>query len=321
MVNYAKSHFSYLFFFLLSFSLCSFSLASEIAGRSQTVPYPADTSVSLISKYIELSSAEGEKRGALFQSYSPTDKSRLVLLHLALQLASKPHLNNDQRSLILEAILITGSGNYDPEKPEQIANARRHSIAVERRAKTIFPMNEAIAIFANIGSGNDILSRLKSYRLLGQLNPLCERVSSYVSLSPQSKNDLWKTHFAVSLAVDESFTQNQKTFIVELIDLVDLPVFEEGHDFQLRSKINEKLSSISARAIELFGNSSAARLLASLGPGSSLDGYEETEGGDCGCSTSSNWCAGECSSLLPCTRKNGCGTLWLYECNGKCLFS
>lgn len=49
-----------------------------------------------------------------------------------------------------------------------------------------------------------------------------------------------------------------------------------------------------------------------------VEGYKP----NCSCSSESNWCDGEepnCTCSTTCNATSGgCGTLWLYDCTGKC---
>ncbi|WP_348537257.1 bacteriocin fulvocin C-related protein [Nocardia brasiliensis] len=75
------------------------------------------------------------------------------------------------------------------------------------------------------------------------------------------------------------------------------------------------------RALAEFGPAQARRIVGVLGP--------DTEAGertllaklpDCECSAASSHCGDRrCVGLVNgCNKKGGCGTLWRYECNGRC---
>jgi hypothetical protein len=79
------------------------------------------------------------------------------------------------------------------------------------------------------------------------------------------------------------------------------------------------LTTLEEEAKAAFGEREAALVLADLG---STDGRSISQFPNCTCSTQSDWCwwGWRCVDTgLQCIRQaSGCGTLWIFPCNGLC---
>lgn len=152
----------------------------------------------------------------------------------------------------------------------------------------------------------------------------------YETLSPQEKADIWTAHLKEFLASHPDLTAEQRDVILEALGLIALDVFEvQPHD-SAWEWTRAALDRLTMRGRTLLPFATAKAALVDLGyPSSDISGgltAADDDKIDCTCSTASDWCdmftnvndtcvAGflECTILM-----RGCGTLWLYACDGFC---
>ncbi|MGH9945752.1 MAG: bacteriocin fulvocin C-related protein [Pyrinomonadaceae bacterium] len=273
---------------------------------------------SLVRNYVSISEKE-RNRQTFFSNLTPREKSSLVRFHLAMQIAQRPHLSEEQKSLILDSLSGIDGRGYDLRGTDIGDEARSKADEIQERAKEVFSKYEGAEIFGKVGGDNMAISLLGKYRDVVTVQSMCERRELFKNLTSTEKSNVWKVQLALALAQGENFSREQQSLIVEAIKVLAPELYLVSSDEQNRKRISEFLSGMSKRAVELFGKPTAAKVFAIIGTDDPLP----LEGTDCSCSISSNWCAGECSRIgSTCDiTESGCGTFWLYSCNGRCLFS
>lgn len=162
----------------------------------------------------------------------------------------------------------------------------------------------------------------------------------YAAFSPQQRQHLWLGKFNEALSLD--WSMEEKEHIKVMIDFVQthLSYFDST-----RENTDEEIETFEVFAYEWIKKAESefgwsrkliAGLVASPNAIINKEGIlklshtssnkrvktrMETEV-ECNCSTSSNWCSIDISIEcmdVPCSiSASGCGTLWLYDCDGLC---
>ena len=115
----------------------------------------------------------------------------------------------------------------------------------------------------------------------------------------------------------KNLTTDQQIFISNLEKKIVPEIFLSPNN---SNKIVFDDREIKSTAIKLFGVADAYSLLVMISESKNIRETDAVAVGlSCGCSTSNDWCTGE-STCHPggCNSKSGCGTLFLYTCNGDC---
>ncbi len=152
--------------------------------------------------------------------------------------------------------------------------------------------------------------------------------------SPAVRSDLWTEHLNRYAAGRADLTASQ----LELLERVKA-LAAKPSSFDLSTGSLEVWKAIETEVRAAFGQNEATRMLATLGdPDDSLfsapPALSSSErasasasriclGNCCSCSTASDYCAGpmyRCRSNS-CVRKSGCGTAYVYTCNGQCYWN
>ncbi|MFM1998108.1 MAG: hypothetical protein RL204_55 [Bacteroidota bacterium] len=137
-----------------------------------------------------------------------------------------------------------------------------------------------------------------------------------------TKVNIWKGKYDAFLNIPD-LSSDQRNFIIELNNTLSVQMFETSD----RNALHTQLETIRSRGAVLFDEDNLFRLLADLNnPASLSNGGSPTRGGGlaCTCSKTSDWCSGggvqiDASCSAECSDgKTGCGTLFLYDCNGRC---
>lgn len=145
--------------------------------------------------------------------------------------------------------------------------------------------------------------------------PVEYRRAIFAKSSPQVRSALWLEHLRSYQTIHPHLSSAQ----IQVIDraaatFADEAIFEKGPS----TDVDRRLTSLREAAVAAFGETEASALLATLGP------VEQTEPSaalvpDCECSTSSDWCGSYCFvPNPPCPGWIGCGSGWIYWCNGYC---
>jgi hypothetical protein len=158
---------------------------------------------------------------------------------------------------------------------------------------------------------------------------LAYRKAIYNLITIEQRRELWREHLTSFLGPASRLTAGQQEVlqgaIARLDEYVDLPA---------KAQAAIKRDGLTPQRLRtLFGDSLAVAIFATLGPpaersrvATAVDGAVATltgktdspQGGDCECSTESDWCVGSSCRPLPCMYKLGCGTFWCHICDGLC---
>jgi hypothetical protein len=150
-------------------------------------------------------------------------------------------------------------------------------------------------------------------QVLQAKNP-SEQKSMYKLLNQYEKTEIWKRKYK-SILSSKDLSSEQRNFIIKIQNLITPDIFSPS---VLLSKKSFDDTEIKALAIKLFGVSDAHSLLTSIVSTPFIQQYA-TLSSDCGCSKDSDWCSGAlvCQNA-GCASSGGCGTFWVYSCNGNC---
>jgi len=159
-----------------------------------------------------------------------------------------------------------------------------------------------------------------------------ERKIIYRYLSMEQRKELWRSHWSSFLGEGTKLNAKQQaTLRMALSHIDNYFVSVTGGRTGLETD-----SLTSKRLKAEFGDSLAIAIFAILGPDQKFTGHNlasllraqnSATGGPsalqelpyCNCSISSDWCCtGTCSNSVECVTQGGCGTAWMYDCNGLC---
>lgn len=140
--------------------------------------------------------------------------------------------------------------------------------------------------------------------------PLSYRRAIYGALSLGARTSLWSEHLRSVLLAEPGLRAEQKQLVVEVLYSLERYMVEDASGHELREDLRK-------RAEGLFGADFGREVFATLGP---LSLSAEALGVQCSCSVDSDWCNSgyECFTGGCDVTNFGCGTLWLYSCNGSC---
>jgi len=130
--------------------------------------------------------------------------------------------------------------------------------------------------------------------------------------SPRSTQvGFWREHLGRFVETHNELTLDQASFLTGLSENLEV-YFDAGDD-------RTSVEALEADARELLGDKLAAAAIANLGESNQLS--VAAAPGGCSCSVGSDWCTGINTDCLAggCDRtSSGCGTLWLFNCDGNC---
>lgn len=159
------------------------------------------------------------------------------------------------------------------------------------------------------------------------------RKAIFIKLSSEQKANVW-TERLQEIADNITLNKKQHSLLGEIIKKLSPAVFDKNVDSYV---INDKTLK------GVFGETLAANIFSSLSPVQVVKKsiakpfvYEMNQivqknknnevsvnfiPPDCSCSTSSDYCGvtWDCETIVPCYDSDyGCGTIWLYGCDGLC---
>jgi len=141
------------------------------------------------------------------------------------------------------------------------------------------------------------------------------RYNAYLTLDEKEKCLLWETRLEEYM---EKYTlsESQVNTINKAIEILEPTMFviENG---SLPAAAHFKAEDMKQQFIAAFGYDIARQLLADITEMKTREGFVVA---DCPCSVNSDWCSSgnSCWPDLCQHTSSGCGTLWLYSCNGSC---
>ncbi|MEU5696752.1 bacteriocin fulvocin C-related protein [Actinosynnema sp. NPDC020468] len=140
--------------------------------------------------------------------------------------------------------------------------------------------------------------------------PVDHRRAVFAKAGPELRTRWWLDHFA-RFRADRALTGAQAA-VVDRAEAVAPRAFAGR-----KEAVAGELDALKADAIAAFGAHEARLLLATLGPVG-----QAALPRDCDCSNYSDWCSGStgCTNWpIGCVRQeDGCGTLYLWACDGVC---
>lgn len=182
---------------------------------------------------------------------------------------------------------------------------------------------------------NDVATLIDSYDVLSTLDAAGQR-RFMATLDTTLREELWAQHIETFLQHNPQLTPEQRSVAYEALGLVKSGIFEISRsDSDWGTRVGQPLATLEHDAKQVLTPAEARALLvelapAALSPRRDLRGHTDSAahvrsdgfGDDCNCSSESNWCDfvtnPDNSCKGPCRAQQGCGTLWLYDCNGLC---
>jgi hypothetical protein len=212
--------------------------------------------------------------------------------------------------------LFTASNPGDP-----VWRARVHEPLdqLRRRGLQLFDKEEAAEIFSMFGQRQQEVDALRKYLSLSELKRT-DRKAMFAKMSPYEKRDLWHVHLALNMAQHNEWNDQQRSLVLEGAALVTVNLYEAPKDAQWTMRVDEPVRVFMQRALLVFSKVEAVALFAELG-GSEPVAHHSAKPEDpppCSCSKDSDWCIYDCWSNRCKATAAGCGTLWLYPCDGLC---
>lgn len=133
---------------------------------------------------------------------------------------------------------------------------------------------------------------------------------AYSLFTPAEKYDAWLLHFE-QFGKAKELNKLQAQYINELSSFITPGLFA----MPIAPGEDEQLTYLKNKASRLFTKADVIQLLTSL---ESFEGKEA--GGGCDCNKSEDYCPGVlvCGATSCAASEDGCGTFWMYSCNGKC---
>ncbi|HEY6320780.1 MAG TPA: bacteriocin fulvocin C-related protein [Thermoanaerobaculia bacterium] len=159
--------------------------------------------------------------------------------------------------------------------------------------------------------------------------PVDLRRAIFRTATPQARAELWTTQLQRILAERSNLTPAQVDVIQRALVLMTPELFAASGSGSNSPRAHEAdLAALEREIRAAFEPAQAAGIFAVLGKSDSGLGGSVLvhkgvpivpDGIQCSCSTDSDWCSGAYSCWgANCDQSGGCGTLWLYTCNGLC---
>lgn len=164
------------------------------------------------------------------------------------------------------------------------------------------------------------------------------KIPAYRAFTHQQRVNFWKNRFCEILKLE--WSNEEKTHIELLLDFIDNNqyIFEgysmmsdnEKNVFDLffyewkdKAKVDFGWSDSLLFSILASGNTMIDTKGTLLITDNKVNSRALKPYSTCNCSRSSDWCISSSSSYIcenvPCEETtNGCGTIWVYDCNGRC---
>src|SRR5690606_32798001 len=148
------------------------------------------------------------------------------------------------------------------------------------------------------------------------------RKQIFNSLTPRAKAKVWQDKLN-EFMVKYSLTSNQKNFVTKFGSYINDELWEK----QIDQPLHNELNSLRNEGAFEFGNGEILRVLMA-----DIDNDIDFVGiafnpwivhVSCECNMKSDWCGfpsndgSSCSAVDGCGSR-GCGTFWVYDCNGNC---
>jgi hypothetical protein len=147
----------------------------------------------------------------------------------------------------------------------------------------------------------------------------------YKNLNPAMREALWIKHMKRALVEMPDLSTRQRAVILQGLGLVEsgaLRVDRQSDDWPV---FEESLKHLEASAKEAFDPPRGKAVFVRLGADVLMTGVDDALTiPNCACSQESDWCNWvtnpdpDCKSVLCREQNSGCGTFWVYPCDGIC---
>ena len=144
-------------------------------------------------------------------------------------------------------------------------------------------------------------------------------------LPAERKSFVWREKFQ-SFQNSRNLSNKQVTFVESLIEITSPAFFDRAID----ETLNKELKKLITEGLNYFDDRKLLLIMTELGDEISIKTSRAIGGGfnvSCECSLASDWCdflgssrskcGGDCVSVS----SGGCGTFWVYDCDGRCLLT
>jgi hypothetical protein len=247
---------------------------------------------------------------------------------LAFSFVKNQNLNNEQKSLILEAIAVS-----TPELFEMSSNNSSKEVTIQllsQRALGVFTKKESAEIFGNLGSEADEIKLMQKYQDISALS-ISKRKAMFRNASAKDRSNLWKVHLALYLASQPDFSVEQKVLLTDVISYITPELYQLiESDSESKTNVESSAEPLTKRALALFSKQEAAKIFTVLGSKNEQPNCENSliddvpialpPGGvhpDCNCHRGiGDMCRYGCIGTNCATDSWGCGLGWLLSCNG-----
>jgi hypothetical protein len=216
--------------------------------------------------------------------------------------------------------LVATTESYDKTKTE--SNIKAQTLNLEARAKLLFQGREGFEIFANLGSDTIDIDILKKYREITISEFRTERRGDFSKATPQEKSNTMGVYLALQMA-QRNMNKLQLAFILEAKSLASTEMYSATKGTILWEKINQSLTDLSDRMLEVFQKEEALEIFMSIGGKDGTPPVNPLRPALCSCATNSDYCgwwhSGATCGTASCNYTiGGCGTLLGQDCNGGC---
>lgn len=166
-----------------------------------------------------------------------------------------------------------------------------------------------VLIFCLLVIGLSVAARHKpttqeqAYSALGAL-PMSVRRDAFRAMTNEQRSEMWRTHLAK--AMNRSLTTEQRDIVVQAIALATPEFF--GH--------HGTLDSLGIK--NAFTGKDAREIFTQLGGPEPRNHHTLVVAPSCEYSHSSDYCSTNCFGNGCTVSEYGCGTLWVYSCDGLC---
>ncbi len=309
---------------VLAGSITSPVHAQKTAAMNGAQSQEIDVERAYLRRYQEMAALPVSERRALFVQSSAAEKSSLWRVHLALTLAKRSELNNDQREVVLEAIslAIPELFSLTSESPLWKTKVDGPLQLLRQHALGAYSKQEAAAILSNISDDEAEITLLQKYTAISALS-LTDRKALFAKSVSKDKSDLWRVHLALYLAQRPTMKKEQREVILDAISLATPELFSLSPDNPLwKAQVGEPLQLLNKKALVVFSKSEGAEFLNNLGGRDTvLSGLDPDPDPSkkCNCSHDSDWCIlYDCFGTFCKRISTGCGTFWMHPCTGLC---
>lgn len=172
-----------------------------------------------------------------------------------------------------------------------------------RNFKTLIVFAICLTVFGlSVAARHKPTAQEQAYSALSAL-PVSARRDTFRAMANEQRSEMWHTHLAKALS--RNLTTEQRDIIARAIALAT-PEFFAHHG---------NLDSLTIK--DTFTGKDAREIFTQLG-GPEPRSHHAIVSPSCECSHSSDYCSTNCFGNGCTVSEYGCGTLWVYSCDGLC---